>query len=111
MAPSLKIDDPDVQNLLATLEGHIDSMMRFGAQVEDVNGEIQQHFRAACSSKYQEQIGYWQTNYQALKEAYRTFHTTFGDGHRQISNAHDQALELGSHWGGGSDEVYKGLNP
>ncbi|MEV7601195.1 hypothetical protein AB0O91_27905 [Kitasatospora sp. NPDC089797] len=111
MAPNLKINDPDVQNLLATLESHIDSMMRAGAQVEDIDGEIQQHFQAACSDAYRGKIAEWQANYQKLKDAYRTFHTTFGDGHRQISNAHNQAVEAGTHWGSGSDEVYKGLNP
>lgn len=76
-ALNLKTDDAVVRSVLATLEGHIDTMMRAATQVQDVNGEIQQHFQAACSAKYQEKIADWQNRYQQLKNAYQSFHGSF----------------------------------
>ncbi|MFE6054954.1 hypothetical protein ACFQ6N_29745 [Kitasatospora sp. NPDC056446] len=112
MAPNLQTDDAAIQRVLTTLETHIEAMMRAGAQVENVNSEVQQHFRAACSTAYQGKIQDWQGRYQQLKNAYQTFHGTFGAGHRQVSHAHDEALGIGGSWGSGpSADVYNGLNP
>ncbi|MFF1792890.1 hypothetical protein ACFVXQ_01365 [Kitasatospora sp. NPDC058263] len=111
VAPNLQTDDAVVRSVLATLETHIDTMMRAATQVQDVNGEIQQHFQAACSTKYQEKITDWQSRYQQLKSAYQSFHSSFATGHGQVNTAHDEALAAGGGWGGASDEVLNGLNP
>ncbi|MER6396556.1 hypothetical protein ABT263_10890 [Kitasatospora sp. NPDC001603] len=112
VAPNLQTDDAVVRSVLATLETHIDTMMRAASQVEAVNREVQDHFKAACSTAYQQKIDDWQSRYQQLKNAYQTFHANFSSGHGQVNTAHDEALETGSGWGGGaSDEVRNGLNP
>ncbi|MBV6699321.1 hypothetical protein [Kitasatospora aureofaciens] len=111
MAPNLQTDDTVVQKVLATLESHMDAMTRAATQVENVNGEVQQHFKAACSTQYQQKIEDWQHRYQQLKNAYQTFHSSFGAGHHQVNNAHDQALDVGAGWGGASADIYNGLNP
>ncbi|MFD0401214.1 hypothetical protein ACFV84_25810 [Kitasatospora sp. NPDC059811] len=109
--PGLQTDDAAVKTVLATLDTHIQAMMRAGQQVEDVNLEVQNHFKAACSTAYQGKIDDWQTRYQRLKSAYATFQDRFSTGHTQINSAHDEAYGVTNSWGGGAgDEVYKGLN-
>ncbi|MFD4395784.1 hypothetical protein [Kitasatospora sp. NPDC058478] len=111
--PNLQTDDAVVRSVLATLETHIETMLRAAGQVEAVNGEVQQHFQAACSTAYQGKIHDWQTRYGQLRSAYDTFHGSFSTGHQHVNNAHDEALGYTGSWGSGGpgSEVYNGLNP
>ncbi|MFD8756956.1 hypothetical protein ACFV0O_39170 [Kitasatospora sp. NPDC059577] len=111
MAPNLQTDDAVVRGILATLESHMDAMTRAGTEVENVNSEVQQHFKAACSTQYQGKIQDWQHRYQQLKNAYQTFHGSFSAGHGQVNTAHDEAAGVGANWGGASADIYNGLNP
>ncbi|MDH6707806.1 MULTISPECIES: hypothetical protein [unclassified Kitasatospora] len=111
--PIVQTDDAAVKAVMATLDNHIQAMMNAGQRVQDVNDEVQQHFKAACSTAYQGKIHDWQERYQQLKNAYQSFQGRFSAGHVQINNAHDQAFDVNNGWGGGGpgSEVYKGLNP
>ncbi|MFC8448886.1 hypothetical protein [Kitasatospora sp. NPDC057223] len=108
--PGLQTEDAVVQSVLATLETHMQSMRTAGQNVEAVNGEIQQHFQAACSTAYQQRIADWQEKYRQLQQAYDTFHAGLARGHQGINNAHTEALGLGSGWSPGSNNVFNVLN-
>ncbi|MFG2910193.1 hypothetical protein ACGF13_34715 [Kitasatospora sp. NPDC048286] len=109
---NLRVNDHAVQGTHASLEEQIEAMMRAAARIHDINNEVQQHFQAACSTKYTDNLNAWEGKYASLQSAYRTFQEAFAAGHRQVGNAHEEAAGVGGGWGGGhSDAVYKGLNP
>ncbi|MER7765705.1 hypothetical protein [Kitasatospora sp. NPDC096140] len=113
MVNTLQTEDTVVRQTLATLQSHIDTMLRACTNIQDINTEIHQHFQAACSDAYQQKINDWTTRYRQLNSAYSTFHENFAAGHNTINTAHTEALSV-VHGSGPSSlslDISNGLNP
>ncbi|WP_030246985.1 hypothetical protein [Streptomyces sp. NRRL S-350] len=113
MVNTLQTEDAVVRQTLATLQGHIDTMLRACTNIEDINTEVHDHFQAACSTAYQQKINDWTTRYRQLRTSYDTFQQSFAAGHQIISTAHNEALDMvhGTSPSSLSLDVSNGLNP
>lgn len=109
--PSLTTDDSVVRTTLRTLDDRIADMRSSLADIVAIKGEVHDHFKAACSTRYQENIDDWTNRYNQLKAAYESFQSSFTSGHQQINAAHDDANGVGGNWSVHSSHVKGVLNP
>ncbi|GLY73792.1 hypothetical protein [Actinoallomurus iriomotensis] len=107
-APNLQTDDASVSRLLASLQTQIESMNRSMRGVEDVNAEVNQHFKAAASTAYQNKISDWEQQYANVIQAYQDLCDKLHVGYKGIDAAHGQAASIATGWG---EDVYNALTP
>ncbi|MFB7614105.1 hypothetical protein [Kitasatospora sp. NPDC056181] len=102
--PTLQTDDAAVRIMLSTLAGHVQTMRQHGDRIEAIRREIGDHFKAACSTLYQQSIDDWHVKYGQLQTQYDHFTQNLHQGYSTINTAHEQALGVVT--GGGSHSNY-----